>query len=133
MLPKPESACFVIADISGNTGFLTGVELEHAQDIIAEIMDTMVRRLRAALARSLDECGSVPEGLRSYERERLQPNIDAVEFGRYLGSFIELGLAGPTSDPDLDLSYEFIIRECARLPRVRPPHRAGLSKERVLQ
>ena len=63
MLPKPESACFVTADISSYTGFL----------------------------------------------------------------------AGPTSDPDLDLSYEFIIRESARLPRVRPPHRAGLSKERVLQ
>jgi hypothetical protein len=46
-----------------------------------------------------------------------------------------LDLAGPTSDPDpdLDLSYEFITRESARLPRVRPPHRAGLSKERVLQ
>jgi hypothetical protein len=42
-------------------------------------------------------------------------------------------LPAPTSDPDLDLSYEFIIRESARLPRVRPPHRAGLSKERVLQ
>ena len=46
MLPKPESACFVIADISGYTGFLAGVELEHAQDIIADVMDTMVRRLR---------------------------------------------------------------------------------------
>ena len=86
----------------------------------------------AALARSLDESGSVPEALRRYEGERLQPNIDAVEFGRYLGSFIERGLAGPTSDPDLDLSYEFIIRESARLPRVKPPQRAGL-KERVLQ
>jgi hypothetical protein len=86
----------------------------------------------AALARSLDGSGSVPEGLRRYEGERLQPNIDAVEFGRYLGSFIERGLASPTSDPDLDLSYEFIIRESARLPRVKPPHRAGL-KERVLQ
>jgi hypothetical protein len=40
MLPKPESACFVIADISGYTGFLAGVELEHAQDIIADVMDT---------------------------------------------------------------------------------------------
>ena len=39
-------ACFVIADISGYTGFLSGVELEHAQDIIADVMDTMVRRLR---------------------------------------------------------------------------------------
>ena len=35
MLPKPESACFVIADISGYTSFLAGVELDHAQDIIA--------------------------------------------------------------------------------------------------
>jgi 2-polyprenyl-6-methoxyphenol hydroxylase-like FAD-dependent oxidoreductase len=87
----------------------------------------------AALARSLGECGSVPEALQRYQRERLQPNIDAVEFGRYLGSFIERGLAGPTSDPDLNLSYEFIIRESARLPRVRPPHRAGSSREKVLQ
>ena len=87
----------------------------------------------AALARSLDESDSVPQALQRYQSERLQPNIDAVEFGRYLGSFIERGLAGPTSDPDLDLSYEFIIRESARLPRVRPPHRAGSSKERVLQ
>jgi len=30
MLPKPESACFVIADISGYTGFLNGAELDHA-------------------------------------------------------------------------------------------------------
>jgi hypothetical protein len=27
MLPKPESACFVIADISGYTGFLAGSSL----------------------------------------------------------------------------------------------------------
>jgi 2-polyprenyl-6-methoxyphenol hydroxylase-like FAD-dependent oxidoreductase len=86
----------------------------------------------AALVRNLDECDSVPEGLRRYENERLRPNIDAVDFGRYLGSFIERGLAGPTSDPDLELSYEFIIRESARLPRVKPPLRAG-TKESMLQ
>ena len=43
MLPKAESACFVIADISGYTNFVSGVELDHAQDIIADIMDTVVR------------------------------------------------------------------------------------------
>jgi hypothetical protein len=40
MLPKPESACFVIADIadiSGYTSFLADVELDHAQDIITPI------------------------------------------------------------------------------------------------
>jgi uncharacterized protein YndB with AHSA1/START domain len=46
MLPKPESACFVIADISGYTKFVSGVELDHAQDIIADIMDTLLRALR---------------------------------------------------------------------------------------
>ncbi len=46
MLPKPESACFVIADISGYTSYLTGVELDHAQDIIADLMDTVVMGLR---------------------------------------------------------------------------------------
>jgi class 3 adenylate cyclase len=46
MLPKPELACFAIADISGYTGFLAGVELDHAQDIIADFMDTVVKGLR---------------------------------------------------------------------------------------
>jgi uncharacterized protein YndB with AHSA1/START domain len=46
MLPKTESAYFVIADISGYTSFLAGVELDHAQDIIADLMDTAVRSLR---------------------------------------------------------------------------------------
>ena len=46
MLAKAESACFAIADISGYTHFMSGVELGHAQDIIADIMDTLVRALR---------------------------------------------------------------------------------------
>jgi uncharacterized protein YndB with AHSA1/START domain len=36
----------VIADISGYTSFLAGVELDHAHDIIADLMDTVVRGLR---------------------------------------------------------------------------------------
>src|SRR4030081_2923976 len=46
MLPKPESACFLIAATSGYTSYLAGVELDHAQDIIADLMDTVVRGLR---------------------------------------------------------------------------------------
>jgi len=46
MLPKPESACFVIGDISGYTSFLAGVELDHAQDIIADVMNTVLKCLR---------------------------------------------------------------------------------------
>src|SRR4030081_2152797 len=46
MLPKPESACFLIAATSGYTSFLAGVELDHAQDIIADLMATLVKCLR---------------------------------------------------------------------------------------
>ena len=38
MLAKPESACLLIGDISGYTGFLASVELEHAHDIIADLI-----------------------------------------------------------------------------------------------
>jgi uncharacterized protein YndB with AHSA1/START domain len=46
MLPKAQPAYFAIADISGYTNFLAGVELEHGQDIIADLMDTVVKGLR---------------------------------------------------------------------------------------
>jgi Protein of unknown function (DUF2652)/Polyketide cyclase / dehydrase and lipid transport len=41
-----ESACLLIADISGYTGYLAGVELDHAQDILADLMGTIVSGLR---------------------------------------------------------------------------------------
>jgi uncharacterized protein YndB with AHSA1/START domain len=41
-----ESACLVIADVSGYTSYLTGVELDHAQDILADLMTTVVGALR---------------------------------------------------------------------------------------
>src|SRR4051795_496246 len=48
MLNQSEPACLVIADISGYTSYLAGVELDHAQDILAGLMDTVVRLLRPA-------------------------------------------------------------------------------------
>src|SRR3954454_4206212 len=46
MLNQPEPACLVIADISGYTGFLAGAELDHAQDILADLMSTVVTAFR---------------------------------------------------------------------------------------
>ena len=43
-----ESACLLLTDISGYTGYLAGVELDHAQDILADLMNTIVRALRPA-------------------------------------------------------------------------------------
>jgi uncharacterized protein YndB with AHSA1/START domain len=39
---------FLIADISGYTGYLSGVELDHAQDILADLLGAVVSSLRPA-------------------------------------------------------------------------------------
>jgi class 3 adenylate cyclase len=38
--------CLVIADISGYTSYLAGVELDHANDILADLMNTVVTAFR---------------------------------------------------------------------------------------
>ena len=41
-----EDTCLLIADISGYTSYLAGVELDHAQDILADLIGTVVTALR---------------------------------------------------------------------------------------
>lgn len=41
-----ERACLLVADISGYTGYLADVELDHAQDILADLLSTVVKALR---------------------------------------------------------------------------------------
>src|SRR6266550_1632222 len=41
-----QSTCFLIADISGYTGYLADVELDHAQDILADLVGAVVTALR---------------------------------------------------------------------------------------
>lgn len=43
---KPESVRLLIADISGYTEYLAGVEIDHAQDILADLIGTVVTSLR---------------------------------------------------------------------------------------
>jgi hypothetical protein len=48
MLTRAEAGCLLIADVSGYTAYLGGTELEHAQDVLADLIETVVRRLDAA-------------------------------------------------------------------------------------
>jgi len=43
---KPDPTCFLIADISGYTEYLSGVEIDHAQDILADLIGTIVTALK---------------------------------------------------------------------------------------
>src|SRR5204862_4430929 len=46
MLSVAQPTCFLIADISGYTGYLADVELGHAQDILADLVGAVVTALR---------------------------------------------------------------------------------------
>jgi len=46
MLSTAQPTCFLIADISGYTGYLADVELDHAQDILADLIGAVVTALR---------------------------------------------------------------------------------------
>jgi len=43
---QPEPVCLLIADISGYTEYLATVEIDHAQDILADLIGTVVTSLR---------------------------------------------------------------------------------------
>jgi uncharacterized protein YndB with AHSA1/START domain len=44
-----ERGCLLLADISGYTKYLTGVELDHSQDILSDLLDTIVSQLTGVL------------------------------------------------------------------------------------
>ena len=46
MLSAQQPTCFLMADISGYTGYLADVELDHAQDILADLVGAVVTALR---------------------------------------------------------------------------------------
>jgi hypothetical protein len=46
VLAQPEPAVLLIADISGYTSYLAGAELDHAQDVLADLMTTVIGALR---------------------------------------------------------------------------------------
>lgn len=46
MLPAAQPTCFLIADISGYKGYLADVELDHAQDILADLIGAVITALR---------------------------------------------------------------------------------------
>ncbi len=82
MLPKPEMAYFAIADISGYTTFLAGVELDHAQDIIADFMDTVVKGLRPPfrLAKFEGDAAFVYAVAEKLDGSLLQDTIESAYF-----------------------------------------------------
>src|SRR5215212_9559448 len=82
MLSQPEPACLIIADISGYTGFLAGAELDHAQDILADLMAQVVGGLRPTfrLAKLEGDAAFVYGITPTIDAAQLQDTIEATYF-----------------------------------------------------
>jgi len=48
-MPSVHRGCLAIGDITGYTRYLAGVELEHSQDVLADLMNVLVSQMRGLL------------------------------------------------------------------------------------
>lgn len=48
-MPPVQRGCLAIADITGYTRYLAGVELEHSQDVLADLLSVVVRQMQGLL------------------------------------------------------------------------------------
>ena len=116
LLPKPERACFVIADISGYTGFLAAAELDHAQDIIADLMGTMVKALRPPfrLAKFEGDAAFVYAPADKVDGSSLQDTIESAyfKFRRRLRDIKQASMCECKACVAMaDLDFKFVIHE----------------------
>jgi uncharacterized protein YndB with AHSA1/START domain len=83
MLNRSEPACLVIADIAGYTGYLAGTELDHAQDILADLISTVVAGLRPTfrLAKLEGDAAFVFSLTEAVDGSQLQDTIERCYFG----------------------------------------------------
>ncbi len=66
------------------------------------------------LIQCLERHEVIPEALKAYAAARVPTGRKAVRFSRYLGTFIERGHPSPETDPDLQLTAQFLLQTSAR-------------------
>jgi hypothetical protein len=110
MLNKPEPTCLVIADLSGYTGYLAAVELDHAQDILADLIDTVVGALRPTfrLAKLEGDAAFMYAGMEAIDGPALMDTLERTYFAfrrrlRDIGQASACDCNACIRIPDLDL------------------------------
>jgi hypothetical protein len=112
MINRPEPACLVIADIAGYTGYLAGVELDHAQDILADLIDTVVGGLRPTfrLAKLEGDAAFTYAVTETIDGSLLQDTVETTYFAfrrrlRDIGQASQCECDACIRIPDLDLKF----------------------------
>ncbi len=112
MQPAAQPTCFLIADISGYTGYLAGVELEHAEDILTDLLGVIVAALRPSfqLSRIEGDAAFMFATLEDIDGSMLLDTIEGCYFGfrrrrRDIRQATSCGCSACRQIPDLDLKF----------------------------
>src|SRR5438128_309021 len=112
MVSAPQPTCFLIADISGYTGYLADVELDHAQDILADLVGTVVSALRPnfRLAKLEGDAAFMSMTAEKVDGSMLLDTIERCYFGfrrrrRDVGQATSCECNACVRIPDLDLKF----------------------------
>ena len=115
--PAPTPTTFLIADISGYTGYLADVELDHAQDILADLIGAVVSALRPDFRLAKLE-GDAAFTFTPGETDR---RIDAARHDRAL--LLRLPAAPPRRPPGDLVRVQRVRPDPGPRPQVRRPPR----------
>lgn len=106
---SPKNACFLLADISGYSRYLSDTELEHAQDILSDLLETVVTEAKGSFEVNKVEgdavfCFGTPSG------PQLVATIESCYFGFHQrADSIEIlsscECAACRAAPELDLKF----------------------------
>lgn len=112
MLPASQPTCFLIADISGYTGYLADVELDHAQDILADLIGAVVTALRPSfrLAKLEGDAAFTFATVETIDGSMLLDTIERCYFGfrrrrRDVRQATSCACNACVRIPDLDLKF----------------------------
>ncbi len=112
MLSAPQPTCFLIADISGYTGYLADVELDHAQDILADLVGAVVTALRPSfrLAKLEGDAAFTFATVETIDGSMLLDTIERCYFGfrrrrRDVRQATSCACNACARIPDLDLKF----------------------------
>jgi len=112
MPPVAEPTWFLIADISGYTGYLADVELDHAQDILADLIGAVVSSLRPSfrLAKLEGDAAFMYSVVERIDGSTLLDTIERCYFGfRRRRRDVRQATSCPCNAcvriPDLDLKF----------------------------
>ncbi|MDR7418857.1 MAG: DUF2652 domain-containing protein [Armatimonadota bacterium] len=121
MKPLAEHAYFVIADISGYTGYLVGSDIEHAHDILADLVETVVGALRPIFRLAKLEGDAAftvaPDG--TLDGSMLLDTIDGCYFAfrrrlRSIQQATTCNCSACSAIPTLNLKFVTHFGECVR-------------------